>query len=151
MVVAALVCMYAVHCIYNAYLGLFLGGSPRFRQQMRRCVSSGTEHSSLQMTSWNPSVASLAYIRAHSSRFSLSVWRISWQYALPWKVHPSNVRHLRTVRKDRLSLHVTSRLCSCVAVILSSSLILASTTLYFSEILLGRPLPGCRAIVLLSP
>ncbi len=57
-------------------LGLFRGFWPFLRQQKRRCVSSCTLVSSVQMTSSN---GSPRYCWAHSKRFCLFTSLMSWQ------------------------------------------------------------------------
>ena len=53
------------------HLGLWLGRSPRFRQQNRRCVSSCIDVSSVHTTSAKPPSASCRYSLAKAKRFSL--------------------------------------------------------------------------------
>ena len=104
-----------------AYLGLCLGGSPRFLQQKRLCVSSWTEHLSVHTTSSNSvtDIASSTYFSAKAKRFALLASRISWQYALPLNVHPSDFRQQRTVNLLILYPREISSWWSWIAVISS--------------------------------
>ena len=69
------------------YLGLLLGAS-LLQQQKRQCVWSCTEHSSVHITL---SKSSLMCFLAHSNRFTLLGFRISWQYVVPRNVQPRDV------------------------------------------------------------
>ena len=76
------VCVCICMCVYNIvsciYLGFGRGGLP-----MRRlCVSSCTEHSSV-----NELIPQIFSSPFH--RFNLLSFLISWQYALPLQVHPT--------------------------------------------------------------
>lgn len=142
-------CEDTVYVLSESYLGLRLGGSPRFLQQKRLCVSSWTEHSSVHTTSSNPveDVASSTYFWAKAKRLALLASRISWQYALPLKVHPSDVRQRRTVRLLILYPREISSWWSWIAVVSSSSCICASTSSLISLVIFdGLPWPGRRAI-----
>ena len=129
------------------YLGLFLGFSPFFRQQNLLWVSSCTEHSSVQMTSRNPSFASSLYFCAHLSHFSLFASLIIWQYEAPLDVHPRSDLQRSMVLFEILYPRVVNRWCNCTTVV-SSSLCMASSirSLTSGVTIDGLPLPGLRAM-----
>ena len=124
---------------------------PLFLQQKRLWVSSWMLHSSLQITSRNPSAASLSFFLAHSSLFVLLASLMSWQYELPRNVHPRAGRHLKIVARDREWPRLFKWAWSCTAVVSSSALIRSSTIRLTSGVILdSRPLPGRRAMVPVS-
>ena len=94
--------------------GFGWGGSPFFLQQNLLWHSSCTDDSSVHKTS---SKLSGRWARAHSRRFSLFAWRISWQYADPRYVQPSSHRAHKIVLSDSLWL----RSSNCTAVASSSA------------------------------
>ena len=123
-----------------AYLGLFLGGSPRLRQQKRRCDCNCTVHSSVQTTRLK---SRSTFSRAHASLFSLFAWRINWQYALPRNVHPKEVLQRKTVRREILIPCVFRSSWSWYAVVSSSRRICCSTKRLTSRVTFdGLPDPG---------
>ena len=81
--------------------GFGRGYSPFFLQQNLSWHSSCTDNSSVHKTS---SKLSWRWARAHSRRFSLFTWRISWQYADPQYLQPSSHRARKIVLSDSLWL-----------------------------------------------
>ena len=121
------------------YLGFGRGASPCFRHANLRWLSICTVHSSLQITlskvSWRCSLAQASHLPLFTSR-------INWQYALPLKVQPKAVRHLRIVRRQTEYPLSVKRRCSWWAVVSSSSLIWSSTICLISAVILdGLPDP----------
>ena len=87
--------------------------------------------------------SSFLYCCAHTSRFSLLTCLINWQYALPRKVQPNDVLHLKTVRIEMLKPFFTSSVWKWCAVVSSSSFIFPSTTCLIASVTFdGVPVPG---------
>ena len=94
---------------------------------------------------------SVLYCRAHSRCFALFTSQICWQYLLPLKVQPSEVRQWRIVRREMVYPCSFSMACSWTAVVSSSSCIFCSTNALISAVILeGWPEPGLLAMLPVS-
>ena len=138
-----------VHVHYkNMYLGLFLGGSPLFRQQNRRWLSISMDVSSENITSKYLVSASCKYFVAHSSRFPLFASRIIWQYALLLTVHPNDCLQRSTELCDSVNPLAVSCSRSYFTVVSSSVCMAFSTvSLTLSACFEGLPLPERLAML----
>ena len=122
------------------HLGLFFGCCPFFLQQNLLWVSNWTVHSSVHTTS---SKVSPWFAVAQFKRLALFTCLISWQYALPLKVQPSELLQRRIVASDKGWPLVLSSWYSWLAVVSSSLCICSSTICLTSGVIFeGLPLPG---------
>ena len=94
--------------------------------------------------------SSFSFSLVHASLFSLLMSLMSWQYALPRKIHPKDDQHRRIVAKEILYPLLSNRECNWTPLVSSSFSIWSSTIFFISSVTFdGLPDPGFLDILLI--